>query len=113
VAPRAKTGLALLETPYVFAGRASIGLDCSGLVGTVCDEHGFVLPRDAAQQFVTGRLVATRWYRDALGAGDRIYFINSTGKIFHTGLALGDEHFVHSAPLAVQISRPATGRSAL
>ncbi len=101
---RASAGLRLLETPYLFAGRSSVGLDCSGMVGTVCDEYGTVLPRDAAQQFVTGRRVATRWFRDALKPGDRFYFLNETGKIFHTGLSLGDRHFVHSSPPAVQIS---------
>lgn len=101
---RAKSALDLLHVPYLFAGRSSVGLDCSGLVGSICDQYGCVLPRDAAQQFVTGSLVATRWYPEGLRAGDRIYFINETGKIFHTGLSLGGSYFVHSSPPGVQIS---------
>ncbi|HOA74335.1 MAG TPA: NlpC/P60 family protein [Phycisphaerae bacterium] len=101
---RAKAALDLLHVPYLFAGRSSVGLDCSGLVGTICDAYGTVLPRDAAQQFVTGGLVATRWFPEGMQPGDRIYFINETGKIFHTGLSLGGSYFVHSSPPGVQIS---------
>jgi hypothetical protein len=101
---RAKAGLRLLETPYLFGGRSSVGLDCSGLTGIVCDGFGTVLPRDAAQQFVTGRLVATRWFREALRPGDRFCFLGDAGKIFHTGICLGGQYFVHSSPPAVQIS---------
>jgi len=101
---RAKTALELLGVPYLFAGKSSIGLDCSGMVATVCDQYGVSLPRDAAQQFVTGRLVATRWYREGLRPGDRMYFLSETGKISHTGLSLGGDHFVHSSPPGVQIN---------
>lgn len=101
---RARAALTLLHVPYLFAGKSSVGLDCSGLVGTTSDAYGYVLPRDAAQQFVSGSLVATRWYREGLRPGDRIYFLNGTGKIFHTGLSLGGRHFVHSSPPGVQIN---------
>jgi len=101
---RARAALTLLHVPYLFAGKSSVGLDCSGLVGTTSDAYGCVLPRDAAQQFVSGSLVATRWYREGLRPGDRIYFLNGTGKIFHTGLSLGGRHFVHSSPPGVQIN---------
>lgn len=104
LAARAPAALALLDVPYVFAGRSSLGLDCSGLVGGVCERQGLILARDAAQQFVAGRLVATRWYRDNLRAGDRICFLNEGGKIFHTGLAMDGTHFVHCSPPCVQIS---------
>jgi hypothetical protein len=101
---RADAALDLLNVPYLFAGRSSVGLDCSGLVGTMSDQYGCVLPRDAAQQFVTGALVATRWFPEGMRPGDRIYFLNETGKIFHTGLSLGGNHFVHSSPPGVQIN---------
>lgn len=101
---RAKAALDLLNVPYLFGGRSSVGLDCSGLVGSMCDQFGCVIPRDAAQQFVTGSLVATRWFPEGLQPGDRIYFINEVGKIFHTALSLGGDYFVHSSPPGVQIS---------
>lgn len=104
LAARPRAALDLLYTPYLFAGRSSLGLDCSGLVGGVCDQQGYPLARDAAQQFLSGRLVATRWYRDDLRPGDRVYFINDSGKISHTGLAMNGTHFIHCSPPAVQIN---------
>jgi hypothetical protein len=96
--------LRMLYVPYVFGGRSPIGLDCSGLVGNVSEQAGITLARDAAQQFAAGRLVATSWYRDDLRAGDRIYFIDGAGKIYHTGLMISPTHFIHSSPPGVQIS---------
>ena len=96
--------LMMLDMPYVFGGRAQCGLDCSGFVGGLEAVGGEYLARDAAQQYVSGRLVATRWYRDELSPGDRIYFINDVGKIFHAGLMLDGSHFVHCSPPCVQIS---------
>ena len=83
-----RSALATLYTPYVFGGRSLDGPDCSGLVSNVCLQQGLPLPRDAGQQFLTGTLVATFWYRDAIQPGDHLYFINNTGKIYHTGIAL-------------------------
>jgi cell wall-associated NlpC family hydrolase len=107
-APRAEkrvlAALELLYTPYVFGARSTTGLDCSGLVGSVGELAGLAPARDAAQQCLSGRLVATRWLRDNLQPGDQLYFIDESGKIFHTGLALNATHFVHASPPEVQIS---------
>ena len=53
-----------------------------------------------AAQFEVGRPVNT----SELLPGDRLYFIDNYGKIFHTGIAITPTHFVHSSPPAVQIS---------
>jgi cell wall-associated NlpC family hydrolase len=70
----------------------------------MCERRGVTLARDAGQQFVSGQLVATHWYRDDILPGDRLYFINETGKVYHSGIAISPTHFVHSCPPAVQIS---------
>jgi hypothetical protein len=101
---RAAKALNFLYRPYVFGGVSPLGLDCSGLVGNVCAQTGLAMARDASKQFLHGRLVATRWHRDGLRAGDLLYFINSSGRIFHVGIALSPTHFVHSAPPEVQIN---------
>ena len=62
------------------------------------------LDDDAAQQFLSGKLVASRWYRDGIRPGDRLYFIETSGKIFHTGVAISQTHFVHCSAPEVQIS---------
>jgi hypothetical protein len=102
--PGVRFALDLLYTPYVFGGRAPAGLDCSGLVCIAAEQAGRSLARDAAQQALAGRLVATNWHRDDIRAGDLLYFINARGKIYHTGIALSPTHLIHAAPPCVQIS---------
>lgn len=103
-AQRVTRALEFLHTPYVFGAVSSLGLDCSGLVRNVHVQAGVVPPRDAAQQFLNGRLVATRWHADEIQPGDVLFFINRSGKIYHTGIAMNSTHFVHSAPPEVQIN---------
>jgi hypothetical protein len=100
---RAQRALALLHKPYVYGGVSPLGLDCSGLVQTLADQTGLSLPRDAAQQFPMGRLVATRWHREGMRTGDLLYFINPCGRIFHVAIALDSTHFIHSGPPEVKI----------
>ncbi len=96
--------LSFLHLPYVFGAVSSVGLDCSGLVRNVHAQMGKTVSRDAFQQFLPGKLVATRWYRDDIKPGDLLYFINGTGKIFHVAFALTNKHFIHSAPPEVKIN---------
>jgi hypothetical protein len=58
---RVEHALQFLHTPYVFGGRSPLGMDCSGLVTNVCSQLGEVPARDAWQQVMAGRLVATPW----------------------------------------------------
>jgi cell wall-associated NlpC family hydrolase len=94
----------LLGRPYVFGGRSALGTDCSGLVSDAYAALGHMLPRDARQQVLVGKLVATRWHRTALRPGDTLFFIDSTGRVIHTGLALGGSRFIHQCPPEVQVS---------
>jgi cell wall-associated NlpC family hydrolase len=103
-AKRVAAALELLHVPYVFGGVSPIGLDCSGLVQRVFGRSGIVMARDAAQQFVIGELVATRWHRESIEAGDLLFFINRCGRIFHVGIAISPKHFVHSGPPEVKIN---------
>ncbi len=100
---RVKAALDLLYTPYVFGGRSPLGLDCSGLITSLAAQDGQRPARDAWQQVLAGRLVATAWHRDNIRAGDQLYFINEYGKVFHTALAIDATHFVHASPPCVQI----------
>ncbi|HRX86520.1 MAG TPA: NlpC/P60 family protein [Phycisphaerae bacterium] len=102
-ARRVDAALDLLHTPYVFGGRSPEGLDCSGLAGNVAARSGTFAARDANQQALAGRLTATAWYRAGMQAGDQVFFIDQSGKIYHTGIALDATHIIHSAPPGVQI----------
>jgi cell wall-associated NlpC family hydrolase len=86
-----KTGLALLGVPYLWGGRSSEGLDCSGFVQLALTRAGIACPRDSDQQ------------RDALGApieprddwsrvrhGDLVFFPG------HVGFAVEGWKFLHA-----------------
>ena len=92
----------LLGTNYLWGGKTSRGVDCSGLVQVSFAGAGVTVPRDANQQFHMGQLTGTRWSRAAMRRGDTLYFINPQGRISHTGLYLGDDQFIHAvSPVVV------------
>ncbi len=93
-----------LYVPYIFGGRSTLGLDCSGLSGAVWAAAGVQLPRDANQQSLTGQIVGTPWYLDALMPGDVLYFIDTGGRVIHSGISLGGMDFIHASPPEVHIT---------
>jgi cell wall-associated NlpC family hydrolase len=87
------TAMQYLGTPYQYGGRLPQTVDCSLLVQTVFARHGVKLPRTAAQQFGVGTPIEVT----ELQAGDRLYFMNGSGAIGHTGLYMGDGRFIHAS----------------
>jgi cell wall-associated NlpC family hydrolase len=82
----------LVGSPYRFGGAGPREFDCSGLVSYVHANAGIDVPRTAAEQF----LVATPIERQALRAGDLVFFSEAGAKITHVGVYVGDGHFVHA-----------------
>jgi hypothetical protein len=97
-------GRELLGTSYVWGGKTSAGVDCSGLVQVAYGAAGLNLPRDSNQQVLVGRLTATRWSLGGLRAGDTLYFLGEHGRIRHTALYLGDNRYLQAEMPAVEIS---------
>ena len=93
-----------LGTPYVWGGGTRAGCDCSGLVRASFKAAGVVMPRDADQQSLVGRLVATRWHRSGLRRGDTLFFISRRGTISHTAIYLGDGKMIEATSPVVTIS---------
>lgn len=74
-----------LGAPYLWGGRTSWGVDCSGLVQMVFILMGIYLPRDAAQQAEEGDGVELL---DLCEPGDLAFFDNEEGRIVHVGIIL-------------------------
>lgn len=88
----AASAFRFLGLPYLWGGTTPFGLDCSGLAQLVYRLHGFLLPRDADQQFADPRLRSIG--REALRPGDLVFFGPGGRGITHVGIALGGHDFV-------------------
>jgi len=82
----------LLGIPYLWGGRTSAGLDCSGFTQLVLREQGVDLPRDAADQFEA----TTDLDRDERPRkGDLVFFSRPKERPSHVGIYLDHGTFVH------------------
>lgn len=100
----AAVALAHLGAPYLWGGRDSAGLDCSGLVQQALLACGFACPRDADQQQALGAPAPA----DGLVRGDLVFWRG------HVGMMADPRRLIHAnvhhltvtlEPLAVVIAR--------
>lgn len=82
----AKVALAHLGAPYLWGGRDSAGLDCSGLVQQALLASGLACPRDSDQQEALGAPALP----DGLVRGDLVFW---TG---HVGMMLDARRLIHA-----------------
>ena len=83
----------LLNVPYLWGGRSSSGLDCSGFTQLLYRVGGYSLPRDSSQQILKGKEVDL----DSAVSGDLAFFTNKEGKMNHVGLVLEDQKIIHAS----------------
>jgi cell wall-associated NlpC family hydrolase len=94
------TALSLRGTPYRDGGSDPRGFDCSGFVEYVFGRHGINVPRTVDELYRAGTPVE----RDAVHAGDLLFFSTTAPGATHVGMAIGGDEFVH-APSAAGVVR--------
>lgn len=91
VADYVTTGLGLLGVPYLWGGRSSLGLDCSGFIQLVLQRAGIDCPRDTDQQaLAVGETLVGAIEPAQLRHGDLVFFPG------HVGIVLDGGRFLHA-----------------
>jgi cell wall-associated NlpC family hydrolase len=81
------TALLYLHTPYLYGGRSSLGIDCSGLVQNTLLRHGINCPRDSGdQEKILGHPVP----QGDLKRGDLVFFKG------HVGIMVDDKNILNA-----------------
>ncbi len=89
-----ETALSYLNVPYLWGGRSSFGIDCSGFTQQVFKTCGIALPRDAYQQATLGTDIG---FLAEAQCGDLAFFDNEEGRIIHVGILLNDKEIIHAS----------------
>jgi len=98
------------HTPYLWGGKESLGLDCSGLVQTAMEAAGMFIPRDSGDQEdwakTQWRPVAVTKDFSGLERGDLVFWPG------HVGVMTDETHLLHANGFHMQTARESLARAA-
>ncbi|KAB2336740.1 LysM peptidoglycan-binding domain-containing protein [Cytobacillus depressus] len=89
-----KEGMALLGTPYLYAGSTPAAFDCSGFIYYVFNKAGISVNRLSSEGYYS-----RAFYVDTPQVGDLVFFADTYKPgISHMGIYIGDQQFIHAGP---------------
>lgn len=83
-----------LYTPYLWGGKSTFGIDCSGLTQMVFKQFGIRIKRDTWQQAEQGEMVSSL---AETKPGDLAFFDNAEGRVIHVGIILDNNEIIHAS----------------
>ena len=84
--------LKYINAPYLWGGKSPFGIDWSGFTQQVMRICGYLLKRDASEQFLQGSDV-----NGNVLPGDLVFFNNENDNINHVGIAFENNKIIHAS----------------
>ena len=82
----------LMNIPYKWGGKTSLGFDCSGLVQAVLNSIGLKIPRDSKEQYKFFKNNKINIENSKFGD---LHFFTENNKICHVGFSTGGKGIIH------------------
>ncbi|MFK7971634.1 MAG: NlpC/P60 family protein [Bacteroidia bacterium] len=89
-----ETASLFLGAPYLWGGRSSFGIDCSGLTQMVFEMHFKGLPRDSSQQIKVGTAIL---FEERVSGNLAFFSKPDQTKVSHVGIVLSGNRIIHAS----------------